>query len=260
MTASAATRRGDRFRRFSGVLVLLAALGVIGGLYTAFAPSSAADEQPDPIAVQEGQKLYNQGCISCHGLNAQGVEQRGPSLIGVGSASVYFQVSTGRMPAAAQEAQIRPKPPAYNKEQTDQLAAYIQSLGGGPEVPEGDLRGDAAEGGKLFRVNCASCHAFSGNGGALSSGKFAPKLDGVSDKHMYAAMVTGPQNMPAFGDNQLTPDDKRAIIAYVQSQQEDPDPGGFGIGRVGPVPEGVVIFVVGMGLLLFASLWIAGKS
>ena len=73
-------------------------------------------------------------------------------------------------------------------------------------------------------------------------------------------MLTGPQNMPVFGDNQLSPDEKRDIIAYLQNLQNDPDPGGWGIGRLGPVPEGLVIFLIGMVALVFTTLWIAGKS
>jgi ubiquinol-cytochrome c reductase cytochrome c subunit len=261
MIASAVARVGDRFRRSSGLVVLVLTLGMFGGAYAAFAPASQADETPSSIAVREGQKLYNNGCITCHGRNAQGVPGRGPSLIGVGSAAVEFQVSSGRMPAARQEAQAKRKPPVYNKEQTDQLAAFVQSLGGGPQVPQGDLRdGDLAQGGRLFRVNCASCHGLSGNGGALSSGKFAPALSEATDQQVYAAMLSGPQNMPVFGDNQLTPDEKKAIVNYVQTLKAEKDPGGMGIGRTGPVPEGLVIFVVGIVVLLFATIWIAGKS
>jgi ubiquinol-cytochrome c reductase cytochrome c subunit len=264
MIASAAARLGGRIRNRAGragrIVVLLVALGLIGGAYASFAPTSEADETSSSLAVREGQKLYNESCISCHGPNAQGVQDRGPSLIGVGPASVEFQVSSGRMPLARQEAQGLRKPPAFNDEQTDQLAAYIESIGGGPEVPDGDLRGDESLGGELFRVNCSSCHAFSGNGGALSSGKFAPSLEPATDRQLYAAMLTGPQNMPVFGENQLTPEEKKAIIAYVQSQKADVDPGGWGIGRTGPVPETVVIFAVGIVVCLFGALWIAGKS
>jgi ubiquinol-cytochrome c reductase cytochrome c subunit len=262
MTASAVARVGDRFRRLSSIVALLLALGLLGGFYAAFAPSSHAEDGSTPSeAAKEGQKIYNQGCISCHGRNAQGVKDKGPSLIGVGSAAVEFQVSSGRMPMARQEAQARRKPPKYNDEEIKWLAAYIQSIGGGPQVPEGNLRdGDLAQGGRLFRTNCASCHAFSGNGGALSSGKFAPSLEHATDKQLYAAMLTGPQNMPVFGDNQLTPEEKRSIIKHVQNMKTEKDPGGMGIGRTGPVPEGLVVFVVGIVALLFATIWIAGKS
>ncbi len=261
MIASAGARVRDRFRRSSGFVIVVLALGLLGGAYTAFAPSSQADEGASSIAVQEGKQLYNAGCSSCHGPNAQGVEGRGPSLVGVGAAAVEFQVSTGRMPMARQEAQAERKPAKYKAEETEQLAAYIDSLGGGPKVPTGDLRdGDIAEGGKLFRVSCAACHGYTANGGALSSGKFAPALDDVTDEQLYAAMLTGPQNMPVFGDNQLTPDEKKSIINFVQSQKAEKDPGGMGLGRTGPVPEGLVIFVVGIVVLVFATIWIAGKS
>ena len=103
-------------------------------------------------------------------------------------------------------------------------------------------------------MNCSSCHSFGAGGGALSSGKFAPSLDESTDREIYAAMLTGPQNMPVFGDNQLSPQEKRDIIAYVQNMKADADPGGLGIGRIGPVSEGLVIFLVGMVVLIFATL------
>lgn len=258
--------RGKGRRRIGAALRLLAALALAGGAYTAFAPGLQAQEQTPELsaAAQEGKALYETSCISCHGRNAQGVEGRGPSLIGVGAASVEFQVSTGRMPMARQEAQAHRKPPVFTETETEQLAQYIQELGGGPELPEGDdlsSGGDVAEGGRLFRVNCASCHAFGAGGGALSSGKWAPGLYPATDRQIYAAMLTGPQNMPVFGDNQLRPEQKADIIAYIQdSLKQQEDPGGFDLGRYGPATEALVVFLVGMVALVFASLWIAGKS
>ncbi|NJC83468.1 cytochrome bc1 complex diheme cytochrome c subunit [Planosporangium mesophilum] len=258
--------RKSRLRRrvFAG-LRLAAALAIVGGTYTAFAPGSQAQDTPKlSDAAQIGKRQYDQSCATCHGPNAQGVEGRGPSLIGVGSANVEFQVETGRMPAARpQQAQVERKQPMFTTAQAQQIGAYIQELGGGPQLPSGEnLRagGDVAEGGRLFRVNCASCHAFSANGGALSSGKFAPSLEPSTDRQIYAAMLSGPQNMPVFGDNQLTPQEKRDIIAYIQYQKHDKDPGGFGLARYGPVPEALVIFLVGMVSIMFVTIWIAGKS
>jgi len=248
------------------VLRMSLALFLVGGLYAAFAPgvqatSSAADTAAD---VQEGKTLYDASCISCHGRNGQGVPDKGPSLIGVGSAAVEFQVATGRMPAARQEAQIERKTPLYTRAQAQQIGAYIQQLGGGPTLPdksdEALANGDIARGGTLFRVNCSSCHAFGAGGGALSSGKFAPSLEQSTPRDMYAAMLTGPQNMPVFGNNQLSPEEKSDIIAYIQNLQHDSDPGGWGIGRLGPVTEGLAIFLIGMVALVFTTLWIAGKS
>ena len=258
-------------RRLGSAARMLAALIVAGGVYTAFAPGAFAEDtkQLSP-AAQEGQALFNNTCISCHGRDAQGVEGRGPSLIGVGSASVEFQVGTGRMPMARQEAQAEEKPPQFTGDQVSQLAQYVQELGGGPQLPPGEKysaegkEGEEAlaRGGELFRLNCSSCHGFGGAGGALSSGKFAPTLRDATERQIYAAMLSGPENMPVFGDNQLTPDQKRDVITYVSLQlQNDKDPGGlFNLGRYGPVTEGLAVFLVGMTILVFACLWIAGKS
>jgi ubiquinol-cytochrome c reductase cytochrome c subunit len=174
---------------------------------------------------------------------------------------VYFQVHTGRMPLVRQEADAADKPAVFSDEQIDQLMAYVQANGGGPTLPSGDLRdGDLAEGGELFRLNCASCHNFVGKGGALSSGKAAPSLNDADDTTIYTAMLTGPENMPVFGDNQLTPEEKRSIINYVQTIGDQADPGGAGIGRIGPVGEGLVIWVVGIGALLFGIFWMGSKA
>lgn len=259
---SAAPSRGRR--RLGAAVRLIAALMLAGGAYTVFAPGAQAQDNP-PLtgAAAEGKALFDVSCVSCHGRNAQGVEGRGPSLIGVGAASVEFQVSSGRMPMARQEAQAERKPPVFTDEEVRQLGQYIQELGGGPVVPEGDLRRDAnlATGGELFRINCSQCHAFGGGGGALSSGKYAPSLAPASDRQIYAAMLSGPQNMPVFGDNQITPEQKADIIAYIQETlKNDRDPGGFNLGRYGPSTEGLAIFLVGIVALVFAALWIAGKS
>jgi ubiquinol-cytochrome c reductase cytochrome c subunit len=258
------TPRSRGRRRLGAAVRLLAALILAGGAYTAFAPGVQAQDTAPQLstAAQDGKALFNTSCVTCHGNNAQGVPGRGPSLIGVGSAAVEFQVSTGRMPMARQEAQAMRKPPVFNDAQTRQLGQYIQELGGGPQVPQGNLAGgDVALGGQLFRINCSSCHSFGAGGGALSSGKYAPSLQPATDRQIYAAMLTGPQNMPVFGDNQLRPDQKAAIIAYVQSTlNHNQDPGGFNLGRLGPSTEGLAIFLVGITALVFASLWIAGKS
>lgn len=256
--------RGRVRRRVGAALRLLAALALVGGVYTVFAPSLQAQDTPLSGAAADGKALFDVNCISCHGRNAQGVEGRGPSLIGVGSAAVEFQVGTGRMPLARQEAQAERKPRVFSDEEVRQLGQYIQELGGGPQVPEGAeniaAEGDVAEGGRLYRINCSSCHAFGGGGGALSSGKYAPSPRTATERQIYAAMLSGPQNMPIFGDNQLRPDQKADIIAYIQDVLKKGDPGGFNLGRWGPSTEGLAAFLVGIVALVFTSLWIAGKS
>ena len=256
-------------RRVGAAIRMIAALALAGGVYSALTPGAAADDRTLYSSAQEGKALFDNSCITCHGVNAEGVTGRGPSLVGVGAASVEFQVGTGRMPAVRQEAQAPEKQPQFNEAQTKQLAQYIQELGGGPELPAGELVESLeanpealARGGELFRLNCTSCHGFGGGGGALSSGKYAPSLHDATPEQIYAAMLTGPQNMPVFGENTLTPDEKREIITYINLQlQGDKDPGGvFNLGRYGPSTEGIAIFVVGITILVFASLWIAGKS
>ncbi|WP_029433780.1 cytochrome c [Blastococcus sp. URHD0036] len=261
--AAARSRRLSKTRRrVANVAGLMAALVLTGGLYSTIAPAQA--EEPEAAGdpnYEAGREIYENSCITCHGDNLEGVEGRGPSLIGVGGAAVYFQVHTGRMPLVRQGEQGPDKPVVFSDEEIDQLVTYVQANGGGPAVPTGDLRdGDLALGGELFRLNCSSCHNFVGEGGALSSGKYAPSLEDATDTEIYTAMLTGPENMPVFGDNQLTPEEKRSIINYVQTVKEMPDPGGAGIGRTGPVAEGLVIWLVGMSALLFGIFWMGTKA
>jgi ubiquinol-cytochrome c reductase cytochrome c subunit len=241
--------------------VLAVALGLLGLGYTAFAsPSSAQDATPSSLAVKEGQRLYETGCSTCHGLNLQG-GAGGPSLIGVGGAAVVFQVESGRMPLYAGVQQAPRKRPKYSLDEIDQLAAYIQANGGGPTVPAGDLTdGDLQLGGDLFRTNCASCHNFAGSGGALTYGKYAPELKAASPRVIYAAMLTGPEQMPRYGDAQISPAEKRAITRYVRYITQHTDPGGANLGRYGPVSEGLLAWVLGIPLLIGLTLWIGARS
>jgi ubiquinol-cytochrome c reductase cytochrome c subunit len=255
--------RGARWRRrASGVLVMAAALTGAGFGYGMFASSSGANDTTSSAAdIAAGKALFSVTCISCHGANLDGVTDRGPSLIGVGSAAVYFQVSTGRMPAVGQGAEQPRKKTEFTDEQVRQIAAYVESVGGGPALPDGNLRdGDVAQGGELFRLNCASCHNFAGKGAPLSAGKYAPALTEATDEQIYAVMLSGAESMPTFSDNQLTPEQKRSIVNYVQSLKASKDPGGASIGRAGPVPEGLVIFMVGIAGLMGVILWIGAKS
>jgi len=251
-------------RRAAGGLVLMAALASMGGLYGVFASSSSAGNSAgDSRQIETGRQLFSVSCVTCHGVSLQGVTGRGPSLVGVGESAAYFQVSTGRMPAAAQGAEEYRKSAKFDEADTDALAAYVQSVGGGPQIPSGSLRTSSdkiAEGGELFRLNCAACHGFSGKGAPLSAGKTAPGLDSASDAQVYSAMQSGPENMPPFSDNQLTPEQKKSIITYVQTLRASKDPGGSGLDRIGPVSEGLVIWILGVGAMVAAILWIGAKS
>ncbi|MHC0431081.1 cytochrome bc1 complex diheme cytochrome c subunit [Streptomyces sp. O3] len=252
----------------AAVVVLLFALAATGGLYAVFAPAdkAQADETAQSLAIEEGKKLYSVGCSSCHGANGQGGSD-GPSLVGVGSAAVDFQVGTGRMPAAtSQGAQVPRKKKIYSQAEIDQLAAYIASLGAGPSVPKADQYSpegaDIGKGGELFRNNCAQCHNFTGEGGALTEGKYAPPLGDVEPKHIYEAMQTGPQNMPSFPDTTMPEKAKKDIIAYLDAVngEETPNPGGLSLGGLGPVSEGLFAWVFGLGSLVTVAVWVAART
>ena len=247
--------------------LLIGALTVVGGGYAVIAsvqPASAALQVGAETQVEQGKKLYLEGCSSCHGLEAQGTET-GPTLIGVGAAAVDFQVSTGRMPAAAPGAQVPARDkPLYTNDEIAAMAAYVATLGPGPAIPTAEqydpANADAALGGELFRINCSQCHQAAGEGGALTQGKYAPNLMQSDPKTIYMAMLTGPQNMPVFSDAQLTTEDKQHIIKYIGALQTSSNPGGLSLGRIGPVTEGVFLVTAIFAALLAAAIWIGIKA
>jgi ubiquinol-cytochrome c reductase cytochrome c subunit len=257
-----------RRHRYAGAVVVLFALVAAGGIYTLASPSpSASAEAAQSTQVDEGRKLFAVGCGSCHGLNAQGIPDKGPSLIGVGAASVDFQVSTGRMPAQQPGPQMPRKKPVYNPEETSKLAAYVASLGPGPAIPAREAYAteelsdaEIAEGGELFRTNCASCHNVVGKGGALTWGKDAPPLNDATPEQIYEAMLTGPAQMPVFSDQVITPHNKKQIIGYLETIENEPSRGGFSLGGLGPVPEGLAAWIIGIGILVVIAVWIAAKG
>jgi ubiquinol-cytochrome c reductase cytochrome c subunit len=257
------TARRHPIAGYAVVLLGLIGIGVTYGALTAHgSPASAAAPSANPQQIAQGRTLFVQNCSSCHGLMAQGTAT-GPSLIGVGSAAVYFQVSTGRMPLKEFEAEAARKPPVLNDEQTRAVAAYIQALGGGPEIPSpaqvSTAGADAGLGQQLFTENCSQCHNFVGAGGALTYGKYAPALTASTPTQIYTAMQTGPEAMPVFNDTTITPSQKRDIISYITETRSEPNPGGFSLGRIGPVTEGLVGWIGGVGALILAAMWITAK-
>ena len=261
-------KRLSRYRRHkaAGPLLLIFALLAIG---TTFSVASETVKETQSVldrsaSIEEGKQIFLKGCSSCHGLNAEGASIA-PSLIGVGAASVDFQVGTGRMPMADMSTQAMRKPRVYNEEETAALAAYVASLAPGPAIPgESELNyerdGNSAEGGELFRNNCAMCHNFAGQGGALSQGKYAPTLMGVEPKHIYEAMVTGPQSMPVFSDKTITPAEKLSVIKWIKAAEAEPNLGGATMGRIGPVTEGLVAWILGLGLLIGIAVWLTMRA
>jgi ubiquinol-cytochrome c reductase cytochrome c subunit len=254
-----------RRRPVAGYAALLLGLVFVGLLYGALTRAGGGAQAASTSASQDiaaGKTLFQATCSSCHGLDAQGSSQA-PSLIGAGAAAVDFQMSTGRMPAKEVGAENVRGPVVFTKQQIYEIADYIASLGGGPAIPDAQQvstgGADTALGIQLFMANCAQCHGFAGGGGALTYGKFAPALTQATPTQIYEAMLTGPEAMPVFSDGAVSPQAKRDIIAYVVGTRTESNPGGFSLGRIGPVTEGLVIFLGGMGVLVLIAMWITAK-
>ncbi len=253
-----------RRRPAAGYAALTCGLAVVATLYSALVghPGGAQAAAGGQSQINEGKALFEATCSSCHGLDAQGTSQA-PSLIGAGAAAVDFQMSTGRMPAKDIGPEMAEKPTTFTRQQIEAIAAYIASLGGGPAIPDAQQVSTAGAntgvGSQLFNANCAQCHNAGFSGGALTYGKYAPSLAYATPTEIYEAMVTGPEAMPVFPDGTLSPQAKRDIIAYIVETRKEPNPGGFSLGRTGPVTEGLVIWLGGLGFLIICALWITAK-
>lgn len=255
-----------RFRRLA-VLGVLTASGVlwllVGG---SAAPTAAAPAVPtqdgDGALLEDGRQLYLTGCSSCHGTEGTGVvdiegNERGPSLVDAGEASAYYYLATGRMPLSSSEDQPMRKEAAYSPGEIDALVAYVGSLGDGPDLPDIDPgEGDLAEGGVLYRGNCQACHSASGVGGALSYGRAAPNIHPADPLEIATAVRVGPGQMPGFDNDVFDDEQLDALVRYVEYLDQPDDAGGLSLGRVGPIPEGFVTWVIGLGILLAAVSWI----
>lgn len=267
MNALAARRRHPA----AIAVLLLIGLFLMGAAYSAVAPRPAEAGVVSQDDVSEGKQLFQANCASCHGLNAEGRKTgsgdaiAGPTLAGVGAAAVDFQMSTGRMPMRAPTAQApRSDTIKFSEEDIAKISAYVASLAPGPAIPSEEMvdptKGDPAKGGELFRVNCAMCHNSSGAGGALTRGKYAPSLMDVAPKDIYMAMETGPQSMPVFNDANLSPEAKNSVIAYLKVTQNEPNIGGMNLGNMGPVSEGMFIWIFGLALMIGVAFWLGQKA
>jgi ubiquinol-cytochrome c reductase cytochrome c subunit len=231
--------------------------------YGPSASDSAIQYQNPPRAyIPAGQALFATFCSSCHGSEAEGT-YRAPNLVGVGPATVNFWVTTGRMPAENPNAIQAPRKPArLSDQQAIEISAFVNSLDPtGPSIPKVNLKGaNIAAGADLFSLNCAACHTITGDGDELAFGTFAPSLHSATPTQVAEAMRTGPGNMPRFTGN-LTNAQVRDVVAYVTQYIQHPtDPGGFALGGVGPVAEGFVALLFGVGFLALIGYWIGERS
>jgi len=265
-----------RYRR----LLLLPALVLVlqfGGGCSYFqgraAPYRPAGGVVSP-ATASGEQLYQRDCAWCHGNRGQGTVN-GPTLLEgtSGPALTDFMLSTGRMPVTdPSQKDALHRNPAYPPEDIAAIVAYVQSLGTpGPEIPVVDLsRGNLTEGLNLYQANCAACHSTTGEGGALATGKpgvvngyvlstrglVAPPLLKATPTQVAEAMRTGPPGMPVFGPSAFPDDQVDSIARYVVALQQAKSPGGFELGRIGPVAEGAVGWLVGLAILVLLTRWI----
>jgi ubiquinol-cytochrome c reductase cytochrome c subunit len=237
----------------------LLVLGAAQGLVLLARAANTAEAQDDRAALAaRGRKLFLDSCASCHGTDARGIPGRAPTLYGAGAAAVDWYVSTGRMPLADPGDEPLRGEPAYSRRDIMALVAYADTLGG-PPIPDVDpRRGDVGEGRELFSEHCAGCHQIVGQGGALT-GALAPKLDDATPVQVGEAIRVGPHLMPRWEDEAITGPDVDDLAAYVERTQALEDPGGWGIGHTGPVPEGLIAVLLAGGVLILVSRMIGER-
>ena len=221
---------------------------IVGQVAWSFRPA-ASRAQTDQEAL--GQQLYESGCITCHGVDGGGTEL-GPSLDGVGTASVDFYLSSGRMPLANPGDQPQRRPPVYSEDEIAALVAYLRPVvEGGPEIPDVDIAGaELQRGAQLFLNNCAACHGAGASGDSIGGGQIAPSLTEPTALQIVEAIRVGPGLMPRWSERQMEPADADAVAAYLVWLRDNADEGGIPLGRVGAVAEGLIAMVVGLGLIL----------
>lgn len=300
----------------AGYAVVILALALFGVGFAALAPTSdearaqtlsAEAPSPEDVDVANGKTIFDQTCASCHNYDGSGTfaededgdreMTNGPDLREVGSASIDFQVSTGRMPSMDPDNQMPRRDMVMSEQDLADLIAYynesIRTDQAGADIPY-DVPGTAPEraefedeesyeialeeyeteydtyiegaedvdmGMKLYLTNCAHCHSWSGGGGALTDGRWAPELHDSTPREIYEAMVSGPGAMPMFSDGVITPEEKQELISYVKTLQAEPSAGGFfDLERVGQVAEGLIGWTIGLSLIIACAIWITAKQ
>ena len=244
------------------LLLVAAALGA------ALAPAARADAPPSSL-VQRGKQLYGQYCVACHGANGSGVtianEKRiggaplrlqtqqvgiAPSLRGVGALAADFYLRTGYMPLQHVGLQPRRSRVLLTDGQIRALVAYVASLGKGPSIPRPQPeRGSLAEGMRSFTDHCAGCHQVVAEGGYVT-GAVPPPLEDATPTQIAEAVRIGPYVMPSFSTRAISNHELDSIVRYVQYARHPDDRGGWAIGHLGPVPEGLVAWLIGMAVLV----------
>ncbi|HEV2428208.1 MAG TPA: c-type cytochrome [Acidimicrobiales bacterium] len=238
------------------------------GEVVSYGDSAITYSNPPASLVALGQALYLENCASCHGADASGVPANGtpgafPNLVGLGTATIDFWIESGRMPDTNLRAvQAIRRPPRLTHHMALAIAAWVNSLSPGyPAIPSVNLKdANVSDGAALFALNCAACHTIEGDGDALAFSTFSPSLRHIPVTQIAEAIRTGPGNMPRFTGN-LSDYQVRDIVKYVVTEIEHPrNPGGAGLGGLGPVAEGFVGLALGVGLLMLAAYWVGERA
>ena len=249
----------------AGALAAVALVSVLafgwGTTVRASGPDQSEEAQaPTAEPAGRGANLYLRDCAWCHGNSLEGTA-RAPSLVGVGEASTRFYLATGRMPIAAPDELIRRGPPAYPPEEIRAIVDHVVAVGGGPRSPTVDPdAGDVAQGGELYRLHCGPCHGATGAGFPLLGGRNSPTVWEATPREVAEAIRIGPGGMPVFAPDTLTDEEVDSIVRYVTYLQDPDDRGGYHLFRIGPLTEGVVAWLAGVGLLLLAARRLGGRQ
>ncbi len=228
------------------------ALVDFAGRRDASAATPRAPAGVSSVLVTQGHSLFESSCAACHGIVAQGIRGRAPNLQGVGALAADFYLETGRMPLPSSRAQPLRTTPAFSQSKIKALIAYVASFGG-PEIPLVHPRqGSLAEGQRLFGLDCAGCHTIQGQGGIVT-GAVVPSLNQATPTQIGEAVRIGPYVMPRFGEGELSTAQVSSLARYIQSIQRPDNLGGWGIGRIGPIPEGMVAWLLAAAALLLIA-------
>ncbi|MBV9412324.1 MAG: c-type cytochrome [Acidimicrobiia bacterium] len=231
----------------------------------ASAPSHAAP--PAQTQAPDVRRIFLADCATCHGADARGTN-RGPTLVGVGRASVDYELTTGRMPITDPgvilgnpNQEIKRRDPFYPPATIAALEDYIATLTGpsGPPIPDMNPNANRAAGGELFRLQCAACHAWAGDGGALLD-REAPQLHDATRTQIGEAVRVGPGLMPAFGHAAMDDRQLDQLAEYVRYLAHPEDRGGNPLWHLGPFAEGFVAWILGMTTLLLMIRWIGERK
>lgn len=257
--------------RLAAVVLALAVgslgLSAIAGGNTRVPSAGPPSRTPGPLPgtvpgtsqISQGRALFVEGCSSCHGFDAHGIAGRGPSLIGVGAQAAAFYLSTGRMPLPDPRAYPERTKPAYPQAETNAIVAYISSLGGPPIPRIQPAAGNLSQGEQAFALNCSGCHQIIARGGIVT-GSEVPALQQATPTEIAEAVRIGPYLMPRFSTGEINQQTLDSLARYIVYTRHPADRGGWGIGHIGPIPEGMVAWLLGVSALLIVARLIGRRA